>query len=57
MRKIGRPVTLEWIAEVVMAAKGLPDDKRLRKHVIDAKRQALIRMERRTMVRRRRGGS
>ena len=51
-RKGGKPVTLEWIAAVVMAAKGLPDDKRLRKHVLDAARQSLMRMVRKGLVRR-----
>jgi hypothetical protein len=51
MRKAGRPVTLGWIADVAMAAKGLPDDNRLRKHVMDTARQALARMEHRGMVR------
>jgi hypothetical protein len=52
LRKAGRPVTLEWIADVVMAAKGLPDDNKLRKHVMDAARQSLMRMERKGLVRR-----
>ncbi len=52
LRKAGKPVTLEWIADALMAAKGLPDDKRLRKHVMDTARQSLMRMERKGFVRR-----
>jgi hypothetical protein len=44
LRKAGKPVTLEWIADIVMATKGLPDDKRLRRHVMDSARQSLMRM-------------
>jgi hypothetical protein len=52
MREAGRPVTLERIIDLAMEAKGLPDDTRLRKHVTDVARQALMRMARRGRVRR-----
>jgi hypothetical protein len=52
LREAGKPVTLEWVADMVMAAKGLPDDKRLRKHVMDSARQSLMRMARIGRVRR-----
>jgi hypothetical protein len=52
LRKAGKPVTLEWIVEMVMAAKGLPNDKHLRKHVMDTSRQSLMPLERKGHVRR-----
>jgi hypothetical protein len=52
MREAGRPVTLERIIGLAMEAKGLPDDKHLRKHVTDVARQALMRMARKGLVRR-----
>ena len=52
LRKARKPVTLEWIADAVMAAKGLPDDKRLRRHVMDAARQSLMRQAQKGRVRR-----
>ncbi len=33
LREAGKPVTLDWITTHVMLAKGLPEDKHLRKHV------------------------
>ena len=52
LRQAGKPVTLEWIADAIMAAKGFPDDKRLRRHVSDSARAGLMRMARRGIVRR-----
>ena len=52
LRKAGKPVTVEWIADMIMVAKGLPDDKRVRKHVMDAARQSLMRQAQKGRVRR-----
>jgi len=46
------PVTLDRIVDVAIETKGLPDDRRLRKHVTDNVRANLGRMERRGLVRR-----
>jgi hypothetical protein len=45
-------MTLEGVVAQVMAGKGLPDDKRLRRHVGDAARSGLPRMARKGLVRR-----
>jgi hypothetical protein len=52
MRRAGKPVTLEWIADAVIAAKGLPEDRHLRKHVTDTVRQSLMRQVQKGRVRR-----
>jgi len=52
LREARRPVTLDRIVAVAIEAKGLPDDKRLRKHVTDTARASLMRLERRGVVRR-----
>jgi len=52
LRQAGKPVTLEWVVEFIMARKGFPDDKRLHRHVSDSARAGLMRMARRGLVRR-----
>src|SRR5258706_12006567 len=52
LRLAGKPVTLDHIANHVMLAKGLPEDKHLRKHVIDSARQSLMRQALKGRVRR-----
>src|SRR5258707_15401209 len=52
LRLAGKPVTLDQIASHVMLAKGLPDDKHLRKHVTDSARQSLMRQAQKGRVRR-----
>src|SRR5258708_5071322 len=52
MRRAKGPTTLENIAGQVMDANGLPDDRRLRKHVTDTTRQGLTRIEKKRAVRR-----
>jgi len=52
LRKAGKPVALGAIVEWIIAAKGLTLDGRLRKHVTGTTRAALIRLERRGVVRR-----
>ena len=52
LREAGGPVGLAQIAEWITEAKGLPMDARLRRHIRDAARANLFRMERRGVVRR-----
>jgi hypothetical protein len=52
LRAAGKPVTLDFIADHIMEAKGLPDDKHLRKHVMDTARASLMRQAARGHVRR-----
>lgn len=52
LRDAKGPVALDRIVAVAIEAKGLPDDKRLRRHVSDTARASLMRMERRGLVRR-----
>jgi len=52
LRRAGKPATLDQIASHVMLAKGLPDDKHLRKHVTDSARQSLMRQVQKGRVRR-----
>ena len=52
MREAKRPVTLEYIVGLAIEAKGLPDDKHLRRHLTGVARQALLRMVLKGHVRR-----
>jgi hypothetical protein len=52
LRIAGKPVTLDQIASHVMLAKGLPDDKHLRKRVTDTARASLMRQAQKGRVRR-----
>lgn len=52
LREAGGPVRLDQIAAWITAAKGLPVDARLRRHIRDTARANLFRMERRGVVRR-----
>jgi hypothetical protein len=52
LRVAGKPVTLDQIATHVMLAKGLPEDKHLRRHVTDSARQSLMRQAQKGRVRR-----
>lgn len=52
LRDAGGPVTLDRIVAVAVEAKGLPDDKRLHKHITDTARRSLMRMTREGRVRR-----
>jgi hypothetical protein len=52
LRLAGKPVMLDQVVNHVMPAKGLPDDKHLRRHVTDAARQSLMRQAQKGRVRR-----
>jgi hypothetical protein len=52
LRIAGKPATLDQIVKHVMLAKGLPDDRHLRKHVMDSARQSLLRQAQKGRVRR-----
>jgi hypothetical protein len=51
LRVAGKPITLDQIASHVMLAKGLPDDRNLRKRVTDTARQSLMRQAQKGRVR------
>jgi hypothetical protein len=52
LRTDGKPMTLDQIAAYVILAKGLPEDKHLRRHVMDTARQSLMRQAQKGLVRR-----
>jgi|HubBroStandDraft_1064217.scaffolds.fasta_scaffold108236_2 hypothetical protein len=52
LRRAKGPMTLDAIVDQVMEAKGLPPDRRLRRHVGDVARAGLLRMARKGLVRR-----
>lgn len=52
LREGGKPVALGVVVEWIIATKGLILDGHLRKHVTDVTRAALLRLERRGVVRR-----
>lgn len=52
LRHAEGPIMLERIVARIMDIKGLPDDRRLRKHVTDTVRASLMRTARKGLVRR-----
>ena len=52
LRVARQPVMLDRIVSHVMAVKGLPDDRHLRKHITDSAHQSLLRQAQKGRVRR-----
>jgi hypothetical protein len=52
LREAKAPLTLDSIIDQVVAAKGFPDDGRLRRRIYEITRASLLRMERRGVTRR-----